>query len=35
MTKSELLSYAKEHGIEGVSGDMKKADIMEAIENNT
>lgn len=34
MTKSELLSYAEEHGIEGVSGDMKKAEIIEVIENS-
>lgn len=34
MTKSELLSYADEHGIEGISDDMKKADIIKAIQEN-
>lgn len=31
MTKEQLLEYAKEHGISGVSAAMKKADILEAI----
>lgn len=31
MTKAELLSYAEEHGIEGVSGSMLKADILSTI----
>ncbi len=31
MTKAQLLDYAGEHGIEGVDGDMKKADILAAI----
>ena len=33
MTKSELLSYAAENGVDGVRDDMKKAEIIEAIEN--
>lgn len=32
MTKARLLSYAEEHGIEGVSGSMKKAEIIAVIE---
>lgn len=31
MTKAELLAYAAEHGIEGVSSSMLKADIYAAI----
>lgn len=31
MTKAELLSYADEKGIEGVSSSMLKADILAAI----
>lgn len=31
MTKAQLLAYAQEHGIEGVSGSMLKADIYAAI----
>lgn len=31
MTKAELLNYAAENGIEGVSDSMKKADILSAI----
>lgn len=31
MTKAELLAYAEEHGIEGVSSSMLKADIYETI----
>ena len=31
MTKAELLDYAEAHGIEGVSGAMRKADILTAI----
>lgn len=37
MTKPELLAYAEEHGIEGVSSSMLKADIYavikEAVDN--
>lgn len=32
MTKAQLLDYAAENGVEGVSGAMKKADIIAAIE---
>ena len=32
MTKAQLLDYADEHGIDGVSGAMKKADIISTIE---
>jgi len=32
MTKAELLTYAQENGIEGVSSSMLKADILAAIE---
>lgn len=31
MTKAELLEYAEEHGIEGVSSSMTKARIYDAI----
>lgn len=31
MTKAELLAYAEEHGIDGVSSSMLKADIYAAI----
>lgn len=31
MTKAQLLDYAEEHGIGGVSSDMRKADIFAAI----
>lgn len=31
MTKAELLTYAEEHGIEGVSSSMLKAEILEVI----
>ena len=31
MTKAELLAYAAEHGIEGVSSSMTKANIYAAI----
>lgn len=31
MTKAELLSYAADNGVEGVSGSMKKADILKAV----
>lgn len=31
MTKAELLAYAEEHGIAGVSSSMLKADIYAAI----
>lgn len=33
MTKAEMLSYAKENGIEGVNGRMTKANILEVLEN--
>ena len=33
MTKSELIEYAKQNGIEGVSSSMLKADILSVIEN--
>jgi hypothetical protein len=32
MTKAQLLNYADENGVTGVSGSMKKADIISAIE---
>jgi hypothetical protein len=32
MTKAELLEYAAEIGVEGVSGSMTKAQIISAIE---
>lgn len=32
MTKAQLLSYAEENGVEGVSSSMKKADILAVIE---
>ncbi|MBQ9000316.1 MAG: Rho termination factor N-terminal domain-containing protein [Eggerthellaceae bacterium] len=32
MTKDELLAYAAELGIEGVSSSMTKAEIIQAIE---
>ena len=32
MTKAQLLNYAEENGVEGVSGSMRKADIIKAIE---
>lgn len=32
MTKDELLAYAAELGIEGVSSSMTKAEIIDAIE---
>ncbi len=31
MTKAQLLDYAKEHGIAGVSAAMNKADILAAV----
>jgi hypothetical protein len=31
MTKAQLLEYAKEHGIAGVSAAMSKADILAAV----
>ena len=31
MTKAELLAYAEQHGITGVSSAMLKADILAAI----
>lgn len=33
MTKAELLAYAEENGIEGVSSSMLKAEIYEIIVN--
>lgn len=35
MTKSQLLNFAKENGVEGVNGSMRKADIMSVIEGVT
>lgn len=32
MTKNELLAFAEEHGISGVSSGMTKAEIIEVIE---
>lgn len=32
MTKAQLLDYAAENGVDGVSGAMKKADIIATIE---
>ena len=32
MTKAQLLDYAADNGIDGVSGAMKKADIISVIE---
>lgn len=32
MTKAQLLTYAEENGVDGVSGSMKKADIVKIIE---
>lgn len=32
MTKAQLLNYADEQGIDGVSGRMNKADIINVIE---
>jgi len=32
MTKSQLLQLADEEGVDGLSGSMKKADIIDAIE---
>ena len=33
MTKAQLLEYAEEHGIQGVDGRLKKAEILEVIRN--
>lgn len=33
MTKAQLLEYAQENGIEGVSSSMTKAEILGTIEN--
>lgn len=33
MTKAELLAYAADHGVTGVSSSMTKARIIEAIES--
>ena len=32
MTKAQLLDYAAENGVDGVSGAMKKAEIIATIE---
>ena len=32
MTKAKLLTYAEENGVDGVSGSMRKAEIIKAIE---
>lgn len=34
MTKAQLLAFAAENGIEGVSSSMLKADILAVIENS-
>lgn len=34
LTKAELLSYAAENEIDSVNGSMKKADILNAIEES-
>lgn len=34
MTKAQLLAYAEENGIPGVSGTMKKADIISVLEGS-
>lgn len=34
MTKAQLLDYAKEHGISGVSAAMTKAEVLEIVKNN-
>jgi hypothetical protein len=31
MTKAQLLDYAESAGVSGVSGSMKKADILSAV----
>lgn len=31
MTRGELLGYAREHSVEGISSSMRKADILETI----
>ena len=31
MTKAELLAYAEDHGVEGVSSAMKKAEVLTVI----
>lgn len=33
MTKAQMLEYAEEAGITGVSGRMTKAEIMEVLQN--
>lgn len=33
MTKAQLLAYAEENGVEGVSSSMLKADILSTIKN--
>ena len=35
MTKAQLLAYAEQNGIEGVSSSMLKADILAVIEGAT
>nr|DAG62412.1 MAG TPA: recombination endonuclease VII [Bacteriophage sp.] len=32
MTKAQMLEYADENGVEGVSSSMKKADILAVLE---
>lgn len=34
MTKAQLLAYAADHGVSGVSSSMTKARIIEAIEES-
>lgn len=33
MTKAQMLEYADENGVTGVSGRMTKAEIMEVLQN--
>ena len=33
MTKAQMLDYASENGISGVSGRMNKAEIVEILQN--
>ena len=34
MTKAELLDYADENGVEGVSSSMRKADILAVLQGD-
>lgn len=35
MTKAQMLAYAEQRGIEGVSSSMKKADILSVLKEST